>query len=454
MISIIDTIIAQVTPPGRSGVSILRISGKKVSEICLKILKKIPKPRYANFLDFFSEGNCVLDKGIAIWFPGPSSFTGEDVLELQGHGNPVIIDLIIKRILTISGVRIAEPGEFSKRAFLNNKIDLIQAEAISDLINADSEESVRSSLKSMEGEFSLYIFKLLKKIKLIRTTIEAVINFDDNDNFLCMDKVEVQIQDMISHLKRTQKIASQGNVLREGLKIPIVGPVNSGKSSLLNALSFRDSAIVTNIAGTTRDILREFVSINGVTFCFSDTAGLRTTDNEIERKGIEKAYNEIRNSDHILLVIDSSIVKQEQEEVLLKFIKIKPKNISLTVILNKSDLVNDKIGVFTVNNIDYIYLSAKKRIGFNLFYQYLTSKLLWNNHKNKSIFIARRRHLDNLNECLSQLLEGQKNWINYKNIELLAENLSLAQIALSKITGQFTSEDLLDNIFSSFCIGK
>jgi len=454
MSSIVDTIIAQVTPPGRSGVSILRISGSKAPEICLMILKKIPKPRYASFLDFFSEDDFIVDKGIALWFPAPVSFTGEDILELQGHGNPVITDLIIKRVLTIPGVRIAGPGEFSKRAFLNNKIDLIQAEAISDLINADSEQSVRSSLKSMAGEFSLYITKVLKKINVIRTTIESVINFEEDDDVSFIDKIDIRIQDVISCLKQTQKIASQGHILREGLKVAIVGPVNSGKSSLLNALSFRDSSIVTDIAGTTRDVLREFVNINGVTFCFSDTAGLRSTNNEIELIGIEKTHNEIKNSDHILLVIDCSISKREQHKIFLDFMQNKPEDIPITVILNKSDLINDKIGIYVLNNVNCIFLSAIKKIGFDLFYKYLTTKLLWNKKDNESIFIARRRHLDNLKECLLQLLEGQKIWKNYKNIELLAENLKLAQFYLSKTTGEFTSEDLLENIFSSFCIGK
>ena len=336
----LDTIVAQATPPGRGGVGIIRISGNQVKEVAQAVLGKLPKPRYAEYLPFLDENGQVIDQGIALFFPNPHSFTGEDVLELQGHGGPIILDLLIKRILSIPATRIARPGEFSERAFLNDKVDLAQAEAIADLIDASSEQAAKSAMSSLQGVFSNKINELVNLLINLRIFVEAAIDFPEEEiDFLSDGKIETQLKDVIKQLNDVRSEAKQGSLLREGMKVVIAGRPNAGKSSLLNALSGRDSAIVTDIAGTTRDVLREHIHIDGMPLHIIDTAGLRDAYDEVERIGIERAWLEIEQADRVLLMVDGTTTTEINPEKLWpEFMQRLPSHIPVTVIRNKADL--------------------------------------------------------------------------------------------------------------------
>lgn len=451
----LDTILAQATPPGRGGVGIIRISGNQVKEVAQAVLGKLPKPRYAEYLPFLDENGQVIDQGIALFFPNPHSFTGEDVLELQGHGGPIILDLLIKRILSIPATRIARPGEFSERAFLNDKVDLAQAEAIADLIDASSEQAAKSAMSSLQGVFSNKINELVNLLINLRIFVEAAIDFPEEEiDFLSDGKIETQLKDVIKQLNDVRSEAKQGSLLREGMKVVIAGRPNAGKSSLLNALSGRDSAIVTDIAGTTRDVLREHIHIDGMPLHIIDTAGLRDAYDEVERIGIERAWVEIEQADRVLLMVDGTTTTEINPEKLWpEFMQRLPSHIPVTVIRNKADLTGETLGYSDVSQYSLIRLSARTGNGVDLLRDHLKQTMGFSATAEGG-FLARRRHLQALEQAAKHLDNGLEQLITYHAGELLAEELRLAQESLSEITGSFTSDDLLGKIFGSFCIGK
>lgn len=450
-----DTIVAQATPIGRGGIGILRISGPLASTVAEQLLGKCPKPRMADYLPFKDEDGTILDQGIALFFKAPNSFTGEDVLELQGHGGQVILDILLNRILKIDGLRIARAGEFSEQAFLNDKLDLAQAEAIADLIDATSEQAARSALKSLQGEFSNKINQLVENVIYLRTYVEAAIDFPDEEiDFLADGKIEAKLNEIINQLANVRQEAKQGTILQEGMKVVIAGKPNAGKSSLLNALAGREAAIVTDIAGTTRDVLREHIHIDGMPLHIIDTAGLREASDEVEKIGIKRAWDEIEQADHVLLMIDSTTAQhtdfqQEWADFLAKL----PKKLPVTVIRNKVDLTNEAESFTQEADFSVILLSAQTKVGVELLREHLKKSMGYQS-STEGGFLARRRHLVALETAAEHLERGHIQLVQFLAGELLAEELRLVQNALSEITGQFTSDDLLGNIFSSFCIGK
>lgn len=450
-----DTIVAQATPIGRGGVGILRVSGPLASKVAEAVLGKTLTPRMANYLPFKDSNGETLDQGIALFFKAPNSFTGEDVLELQGHGGQVILDILLKRILEVEGVRIARAGEFSEQAFLNDKLDLAQAEAIADLIDATSEQAARSALKSLQGEFSNKINQLVDSVIYLRTYVEAAIDFPDEEiDFLADGKIEGHLNDIIQQLNGVRQEAKQGAILREGMKVVIAGRPNAGKSSLLNALAGREAAIVTDIAGTTRDVLREHIHIDGMPLHIIDTAGLREASDEVERIGIARAWEEIAQADQVLLMIDSTEQKVDEFKAeWAEFLAKLPPNMPVTVIRNKVDLSGEPEGLEQLENFTLIRLSAQTKVGVDLLREHLKKSMGYQS-STEGGFLARRRHLQALEEAAEHLARGHVQLTQFFAGELLAEELRMVQNALSEITGQFTSDDLLGNIFSSFCIGK
>lgn len=445
-----QTIAALATPAGRGGIGVIRISGPKASHIARQVLGHLPEPRKAEYLPFKGEGEEVLDQGIALFFPGPNSFTGEDVLELQGHGGPILLDLLLRHIFSL-GVRPARPGEFSEQAFLNDKIDLAQAEAIADLINAGTEAAARSALRSMQGEFSKTIHELVEGLIQLRIYIEAAMDFADEEiDFLSDGKVTEQLADLQRRLADVQSSARQGSLLRDGVNAVIIGPPNAGKSSLLNRLSGRDSAIVTDIPGTTRDILREQIQIDGVPLHIIDTAGLRDTDCQVEAEGVRRARAALDDADLVMLVLDDS---KNPDEVEARLREELPPGRSAVIIHNKIDLSGHDAGSETEGPLTRVWLSARQEIGLECLKDVLKKAIGYEHHPEGDI-IARRRHLEAIERADQALMRGMEQLEVFQASELLAEELRSAQDALSEITGEFTSDDLLGRIFSSFCIGK
>ena len=451
----IDTIVAQATPPGRGGVGIIRVSGPKAKEVALAVAGRELKTRYAEYLPFKNEDGTALDQGIAIFFKGPNSFTGEDVLELQGHGGPVLMDMMIRRILNIDGIRPARPGEFSERAFMNDKLDLAQAEAIADLIDASSEEAAKSAFKSLQGVFSNKIHELVEALIHLRIYVEAAIDFPEEEiDFLSDGKVSGDLNRIMDHLAEVRKQANQGAIMREGMKVVIAGRPNAGKSSLLNALSGKDSAIVTDIAGTTRDVLREHIHIDGMPLHIIDTAGLREATDEVERIGIERAWAEIEHADRVLFMVDSTTTDAtDPKDIWPDFIERLPTNMGLTVIRNKAELTGEVTGMSETNGSTVIRLSARTGDGVDDLREHLKQCMGFAG-TTEGGFMARRRHLDALERAAEHLVIGKEQLEGFMAGEILAEELRLAQQHLSEITGEFTSDDLLGRIFTSFCIGK
>ncbi|HHF3568475.1 tRNA uridine-5-carboxymethylaminomethyl(34) synthesis GTPase MnmE [Haemophilus influenzae] len=450
-----ETIVAQATAPGRGGIGILRVSGPLATKVAQAILGKCPKPRMADYLPFKDADGTILDQGIALYFKSPNSFTGEDVLELQGHGGQVVLDLLLKRILQIDGIRLARPGEFSEQAFLNDKLDLAQAEAIADLIDATSEQAVRSALKSLQGEFSKKVNTLVDSVIYLRTYVEASIDFPDEEiDFLADGKIEANLRGIINQLEDVRSEAKQGSILREGMKVVIAGRPNAGKSSLLNALAGREAAIVTDIAGTTRDVLREHIHIDGMPLHIIDTAGLRDAIDEVERIGISRAWTEIEQADRIILMLDSSDPESvDLSKVRSEFLAKLPSTLPVTIVRNKIDLNGEQASESEQGGYQMISLSAQTHDGVKLLREHLKQAMGFQAGMEGG-FLARRRHLDALDKAAEHLQIGLVQLTEFHAGELLAEELRLVQSYLSEITGQFTSDDLLGSIFSSFCIGK
>lgn len=450
-----DTIVAQATAPGRGGVGIIRVSGSLSTHVAEKILGKCPKPRYAEYLSFNSLAGTQLDQGIALFFNNPHSFTGEDVLELQGHGGPVVIDMLLKEICQIEGVRLAQPGEFSERAFLNDKMDLTQAEAIADLINATSEQAAKSALHSLQGDFSKHIHTLVEKVIHLRMYVEAAIDFPDEEiDFLSDGKVAGDLAAIITQLDEVRQQAKQGSIMREGMRVVIAGRPNAGKSSLLNALAGREAAIVTDIAGTTRDVLREHIHIDGMPLHIIDTAGLRDSPDKVEQIGIERAWDEIRQADHVLFMVDGTdTTETDPVQIWPEFMEQLPDGMKVTVIRNKIDLSNEAVNLDKAGQYPLLRLSAKSTEGVDLLREHLKECIGFTG-ATEGGFMARRRHLDALERAAEHLDIGQTQLEMHVAGEILAEELRLTQQHLNEITGEFSSDDLLGKIFSSFCIGK
>lgn len=450
-----DTIVAQATAPGRGGVGIVRVSGPAAEQVAEIVLGKCPRIRYAEYLPFKDEQGQVLDQGIALLFKAPNSFTGEDVLELQGHGGPVIMDMLIRRILKIDGIRPARPGEFSERAFINDKLDLAQAEAIADLIEASSEQAARSAMHSLQGQFSSKIQQLVESLTRLRIYVEAAIDFPDEEiDFLSDGKVAGDLYSIMSELDDVRGEAKQGALLREGMKVVIAGRPNAGKSSLLNALAGRESAIVTEIAGTTRDVLREHIHLDGMPLHIIDTAGLRDTQDKVEQIGIERAWAEIEQADRVLFMVDGTTTDAvDPREIWPEFVDRLPKNIGLTVIRNKADLTGEDLAPSQEQGHAVYRISAKTELGLPALREHLKACMGFQGNTEGG-FMARRRHLDALERAAERLLVAKEQLEVFVAGELVAEELRLAQESLSEITGEFSSDDLLGRIFSSFCIGK
>lgn len=442
-----QTIAAVATPPGKGGVGIVRISGGRIESVCNAVLGFIPRARTAVYVPFLDGTGDEIDRGVAIVYPAPHSYTGESVLELQGHGGPVVMDLILQRVLSLD-VRPARPGEFTERAFLNGKIDLAQAEAVSDLIDASTRQAVRSARNAIRGIFSEKINDLVEELIELRLYVEASIDFVDEDiDFLSGASVVKRLDHISERIKEMVHGAEQGCLLRDGMSVVIAGKPNSGKSSLLNLLAERDAAIVTEQAGTTRDVLRESVSIDGLPLHIIDTAGLRESNDPVELEGIRRAREEIRSADRILWMIDHS--NQDSEESLQSWF---PDDIPVTRVYNKIDLTATAASISEEESGCAIYLSVRNRDGVENLYRHLKNCVGY--EATGDVFLARRRHLDALLASGKAVQAAMGLSEGAGNPELIAEELRLAQQSLNEITGEFTTDDLLGRIFSGFCIGK
>lgn len=444
----IDTIVAIATPPGRGGVGIIRVSGPLACSIAKNITKTTElTPRFAHFCSLYGHDSEIIDQGILLYFKAPHSFTGEDVVEFQVHGAPVVLDCLLKECVLL-GARLAKPGEFSERAFLNDKIDLTQAEAIADLIHASSETAARMAVRSLQGDFSKKINALNDKIIHLRLYVEAAIDFPEEEiDFLNDGKITSMLADVQHVLAIIRASANQGAMLREGLSVVIAGRPNAGKSTLINALSGRDVAIVTEIAGTTRDVMREHILLDDIPLHIIDTAGLRDSDDLVEKEGIKRAWQEVSRADCVLLVIDAGC-DADARSLTNAIQAVLPTDVPIINIVNKID----KAGVPAKIETNAVYLSAKTGEGL----PFLKAKIkeVVGYQPAEGQFLARRRHIQALDTAQALLLAGHHQLSIHRAGELLAEDLRLAHLALCEITGEFTPDDLLGEIFSSFCIGK
>ncbi|MBT3827148.1 MAG: tRNA uridine-5-carboxymethylaminomethyl(34) synthesis GTPase MnmE [Nitrosomonadales bacterium] len=445
-----STIAAISTAKGVGGIGVVRISGNDSLKIANKICNVDITPRKAHFSTFKDKKNITLDQGVVIYFPSPASFTGEDIVELQGHGGVVVLNLILKSCLSY-GARLAAPGEFTKRAFLNNKLDLSQAESVADLINASTEAAAKSAINSLSGSFSNKINDLLNKLIDLRVFVEACLDFPEEDiNFIDQGKVDKKLKDLNITIYKILDSAKQGQLLRDGVKVALIGQPNVGKSSLMNQLARQNKAIVTEIPGTTRDPIKSDINIQGIPIHLTDTAGLRNTEDVVEKFGIDKTWESIEEADIAIILADVTVAPAKYEEIIINQL---PKSLNKIFVKNKIDLLKQNSSITYQNNEPQIFISAMKGDGIIL----VENEILKIIGKEKSssnkedLFMARSRHIEALEKVKSALNNAT---LNLQAPELVAEELMIAQKSLSKITGEFSSDDLLGQIFGEFCIGK
>lgn len=445
--SLPDTIAAIATAPGRGGIGVVRVSGAALAPFARALTGRLPEPRHAGFARFVDAGGKPIDEGILIYFPAPHSFTGEDVIELQGHGGPVVLQLVLARCLEL-GARLAEPGEFSRRAFLNGKMDLAQAEAVADLIEASTVAAARSAVRSLSGAFSDEMHRLTDALIDLRMLVEATLDFPDEDvEFLENARALERLDAIRVKLEGVLERARQGALLRSGMNVVLVGQPNVGKSSLLNCLAGDERAIVTDIAGTTRDAVRETIAIEGIPIHVIDTAGLRETADPVERLGVERTWREIARADVILRIVDARVGPQPGDEAIDAAL---PEGVERITIFNKIDLCGLEPARLQRDDGVAIHLSAQLTLGVDLLRSELLRVAGWHAHGD-DVVLARERHLVALREALTHVVAARSQC---GALELFAEELRLAQVCIGEITGEFSSDDLLGVIFSRFCIGK
>jgi tRNA modification GTPase len=441
-----DTIVAAATPPGVGGIGVVRISGADTERIARQVLGSLPEPRTATYRNFRGADGEPLDAGIALYFPAPASFTGESVLELQGHGGPVVVAILLDGIVAL-GARLAEPGEFSKRAFLNGKLDLVQAEAIADLIDSGTAQAARAALRSLSGAFSRTVTLLADQLTRLRMHVEAAIDFPEEEiDFLSDQALLNRIEECDRAFVALLAEARVGRVLRDGLRVVIVGKPNAGKSSLMNLLSGEDTAIVTEVAGTTRDVLREQINIDGLAVELIDTAGIRDNPDRIEAEGIRRARKALQSADAVLWIQDAREPRAETPDEEL------PADVPVVLVRNKIDLTDAEAGQ-SPDEENVIYVSAKSGAGVAALERRIR-QLAGYRDLGEGAFTARRRHIDALKRAYGHFRSGREALLKTRAGELLAEELRLSQIALGEITGAVSSDDLLGKIFADFCIGK
>lgn len=446
-----DTIVASATPPGRGGVGVVRVSGPKAPEIAATLVGELPQPRHATLTRFLDQTGDPIDVGLALFFPGPHSYTGEHVVELQGHGGPVVVERLVERCIEL-GARRARPGEFTERAFHNDKVDLTQAEAVADLIDAGSREAARAAMRSLQGEFSSMVQGLTEAVVDLRTYVEAAIDFPEEEvDFLGDQEVHARLATVRGHFDGVAAAAGQGRLLRDGLTVVLAGRPNSGKSSLLNRLAGYDAAIVTPIPGTTRDVLRERIDIDGLPLHVLDTAGLRDSSDVVEAEGVRRATAEMTRADRVLFVVDCGDDPQARafEEQRARL----PTDVPVTLVFNKMDLGDGLPMSDTISGPPRVHVSARTGMGLDQLRAHLKDSVSFQAAGNGSIS-ARRRHLEALARARACVENAAAQLEERRAGELVAEELRLAQQALDEITGVFHADDLLGRIFGSFCIGK
>jgi tRNA modification GTPase len=444
------TIAAIATPPGRGGIGVLRVSGPACADVARGVLGRVPAARVAGLHRFVDARGETIDAGLALFFPAPHSYTGEDVLELQGHGGPVVMDLLLARVLEL-GARPARPGEFTERAFLNDKIDLAQAEAVADLIDSGSAEAARAALRSLQGDFSAEVHDLAESVLELRMWVEAAIDFPEEEiDFLADRALGTRMESIRGRFAELAETARQGALLRDGLTLVIAGRPNAGKSSLLNRLAGYEAAIVTPIAGTTRDVLRERIEIDGLPLHVLDTAGLRESADEVEAEGIRRAHRELERADRVLFIVDASDA-QAVASVATDLAAL-PTQAPCTVVMNKIDRGGQAPRAES-GDVPRVYLSARTGAGMDLLRGHLKDCVGFHPAGGGALS-ARARHLDALRRARARVEEAHRMLVERHAGELVAQELTDAQRELGEITGQVTSEDLLGRIFGSFCIGK